>query len=331
MSPAAFSSSVDPTVSVIMPCWNREQYIGEAIESVLAQSYTDFELIVVDDGSTDASRERVGSFDDPRLHLVAIEHQGISAAMNAGLVAARGRLIARLDSDDWWLPEMLETQVAVLEARPEIGLVYAKGECTDSAGNSLEMTWGYPLRYPDQTFRSMVYNDSTCNITVVCRRECFERVGNFDESLQTSEDLDMWLRVARHFDFAFTDQVLARIRLHGTSITGEVSTGRDEQMERRGLVFQKLFATPDLPPEISALEGHVFSNLHTSNGLLWLGHGKFRKGLSAFGQAVRVSPRPTVTCFRIIWSTIKWHVLPRLPGGRRLCAWIDRTLSRLRG
>ncbi len=105
---------------------------------------------------------------------------------------------------------------------------------------------------------------------MVCRRECFDRVGLYDETFQTSEDLDMWLRVARHYRFAFTDQVLARVRLHDGSITGEISASRDEQMERRGLVFDKLFATPGLPPEIAAMKGLVYSNLHTSNGLLWL-------------------------------------------------------------
>lgn len=323
-------SSTAPLVSVIMPCWNRERFIADAIQSVLAQTLSDLELIVVDDGSTDRSREEVASIDDPRLRCLAIEHRGISAAMNAGLAWARGRYIARLDSDDWWYPEMLATQVAVLEARPEVGLVYARGECTDLDWTPLSMTWGYPLRFPGETFRSMVYNDCTCNITVVCRRACFERVGFYDESLQTSEDLDMWLRVARWYEFAFTDRVLARIRLHGGSITGEVSAERDEQMERRGRVFQKLFATPGLPPEIIALRGHVFSNLHTSNGLLWLGHKKYRRAWRAFAEAVQASPRPVYTSARIGWSSVKWQVLPRLPGGRRFSAWLDRRIQKIR-
>jgi hypothetical protein len=192
------------------------------------------------------------------------------------------------------------------------------------------MSWGYPLRFPGETFRSMVYNDSTCNITIVCRRECFARAGTYDESFQTSEDLDLWLRVARHYEFAFTDRVLARVRLHGDSITGGISADRDEQMERRGLVFDKLFASPGLPPEIVALRGHVYSNLHTSNGLLWLGHRKMRKALHAFRRAVAVSDSPGYTLARIGWSSVKWHVLPRLPGGRRLSGWIEKARPRKR-
>ena len=330
MKPEPHHLPTPPAVSVIMPVWNRERFVADAIQSILAQTYADFELIVVDDGSTDGTRSVVASFEDPRLRCLPGEHRGISAAMNAGLAAAKGRFIARLDSDDWWFPDMLATQVTVLEGRPEVGLVYARGECTDSDWKPLSMTWGYPLRYPDETFRSMVYNDSTCNITVVCRRACFERVGTYDESLQTSEDLDMWLRVARYFEFAFTDRVLARIRLHGGSITGEISAERDEQMERRGLVFTKLFASLGLPPEIVAMKGHVFSNLHTSNGLLWLGHGKIRKACGAFRRAVSVSSSPFYTSLRILWSCFKWQVLPRLPGGRKLGAWLERCIHYVR-
>ncbi len=320
----------NPAVSVIMPCWNRERFVADAIRSVLAQTFADFELIVVDDGSTDGSREVVASFRDSRLRCLHREHRGISATMNAGLAAAKGRYLARLDSDDMWLPEMLATQVAVLEAQPQVGLVYSRAECTDSDWKRLEMTWGYPLRFPGETFRSMVYNDCTCNITVVCRRECFEKVGNYDESLATSEDLDLWLRVARHYPFEFTDRVLARVRLHGGSITGGISASRDEQMERRGLVFDKLFATPGLPPEIVAMRGLVYSNLHTSNGLLWLGHGKTRKALHAFRRAVAVSSTPGYALLRILWSGFKWHVLPRLPGGRRAAASMEKFAQHVR-
>ena len=319
-----------PVVSVLMPCWNRDRFVADAIRSVLAQTFTNLELIVVDDGSTDGTREVVASFPDSRLRCLHREHRGISAALNAGLAAARGRYIARLDSDDLWRPEMLATQVAVLEARPDVDLVYSRAECTDSNWKLLDMTWGYPLRFPGETFRSMVYNDCTCNITVVCRRECFDRVGAYDESLETSEDLDMWLRVARHYRFEFTDRVLARVRLHGGSITGGISASRDEQMERRGLVFDKLFADPTLPAEIVAMKGLVYSNLYTSNGLLWLGHGKTRKALHAFRRALGASSSPAYTLGRIGWSILKWQVLPRLPAGRRVAAWMDRRVHQVR-
>lgn len=101
-------------------------------------------------------------------------------------------------------------------------------------------------------------------------------------------------------------------------------------MERRGLVYDKLFATLGLPAEIVAMRGLVYSNLHTSNGLLWLGHGKRRKAWHAFRRAVQVSSSPAYTVVRIGWSYLKWQVLPRVPAARRLAAWLQHGVHRLR-
>src|SRR5882724_2062331 len=124
-----------PKVSVIIPTYNRAHYLGTAVNSVLSQTFSDFELIVVDDGSTDDTMRLVERFHDSRLRYIYQQHRGISAAMNAGIRAARGGYIARLDSDDIWLPDMLEVEVGVLDARPEIGLVYAKAQGMDKNCN----------------------------------------------------------------------------------------------------------------------------------------------------------------------------------------------------
>src|SRR5215470_8377417 len=107
-----------PRVTVIIPTFNRVAYLGEAIRSVLTQTSTDFELIVVDDGSTDGTSAMLNSTHDPRLRCQRQSHRGISAAMNAGIRAAQGVYLARLDSDDVWRPEMLQTATALLDARP---------------------------------------------------------------------------------------------------------------------------------------------------------------------------------------------------------------------
>ena len=128
--------------------------------------------------------------------------------MNTGIRESRGRYIARLDSDDQWLPELLETEVAILDARPEIGLVYSKGQWATSDLTPLPETIGHAPHFPDDTLRSMLWGDPTCNITVVVRRECFDRAGLFDESLAASEDWDMWLRTSVYYRFFFVDRVL---------------------------------------------------------------------------------------------------------------------------
>jgi len=176
----------------------------------------------------------------------------------------------------------------------------------------------------------MVYGDSTCNITVIVRRECFDAAGRFDETLRASEDWDMWLRIVRHYDVAFVDRVLARFRLHAGSITHERTVGRDQDLENRTRVLDKLYADPDLPPEIIAMQGLAYGNVHTGNGLLWLGERKYRKALGAFLQAFRKSSRPGFTLARILWFTFKWQVLDRNRAGRRIGARVQGMYQRTR-
>src|SRR5687768_9931393 len=126
-------SNATPKVSVVIPVYNRAKYVGETIESVLSQTYQDFELIVVDDGSTDGSRKVLESFGN---RVTVLEHpnrenRGQSAAINRGLAAARGEFVGMLDSDDLWLPRKLELQVGFLDKHPEIGLVYGNGRAID--------------------------------------------------------------------------------------------------------------------------------------------------------------------------------------------------------
>jgi glycosyltransferase involved in cell wall biosynthesis len=246
--------------------------------------------------------------------------------MNAGIRAARGELVARLDSDDVWFPEMLACQSSLLDARPEVGAVYAKATGMDAEGNPLPTTWGFPPRYPDSTLRSMLYEDMTCNITVVARRSCLERVGGFDESLRTSEDWDLWLRVSRHFEFAFLDLVVARFRLHSDSITACNAPGGDEERERRILVLDKFFALPGLPADALAMKRIAYRNVYTRNGLLWLTERKYRRAATAFVQAVRVSPARSAALGRVLWFVLKWRLLSRSAFGRSLAdtaAWLQ--------
>ena len=130
----------------------------------------------------------------------------------------------------------------------------------------------------------------------------------------------MWLRIARHHEFVFVDRVVARFRLHEGSITHETAPGRDQDLEQRTSVLDKLYATPELPERIMGMQGIAYSNVHTGNGLLWFGERKYRKAFAGFARAVRMSTRPGFTLARILWFTFKWQVLDRHPVGRRLAA-----------
>src|SRR5262249_10455091 len=212
--PETGPATPSPAVTVIVPTRNRARYLGEAVGSVLAQTLVDLGLVVVDDGSTDSTRDLVGAIGDPRLRYLYQPPSGIGAALNRGLRSARGRYVARLDSDDVWRPDMLETLVPILESRADVGVAYARGQAMDGDGHRLPNVQGIPERFPGDSLRSLLYDDGTCNVALLARRECFERAGFYDEDLVASEDWDMWLRVARHYRFAFVDKVVTDIRWH---------------------------------------------------------------------------------------------------------------------
>jgi GT2 family glycosyltransferase len=319
-----------PAVSVLVPVWNRERWVREAIDCVLAQTFTDFEVIVVDDGSTDGTCDVLAAVDDPRVLVLHGEHGGVSAAMNRGLARARGRYVARLDSDDVWLPDLLATQVGVLETRPEIGVAYARAQGMRADGTLTTDVWGIAPRHPGDDLASMVEGDFTCNITTVARREHLERVGGFDESLRTSEDWDLWLRVARHARFAFTDRVLAHFRWHEGNLTGPGSPA-GAALEERTRVLDKLFADPDLPPRIRAMAPVAYRNVHVGVGLLRLSRREWRGAGRAFGRALATGANPIGTLARIGWFTLDWWYLSHRPWGRRFIDWQSRTRRRWRG
>lgn len=304
-----------------MPVFNRASYVGQAIDSVLGQSFADLELIVVDDGSTDGTQSVLDRIDDPRARVLGQPKRGISAALNAGLRVARGRFVARLDSDDLWLPDMLSSQMQLLEARPDAGVAYGKGRAMTADGRLRDATWGHRSRYPDDDLCGMLDGDFTCNITVLARRACFDRAGTYDESMRVNEDWDMWLRVSRHFRFVFNDRELARFRLHDGNTTGAASACFDECVEGRVRVLDKLYAQPDLPPRVLAMRARAYRNLHLAAGLRRFDLGQYRAAAGNFGRALRSGHPVVPTAAHIGRHLLVWKVLNRHPWGRRLLAW----------
>ncbi len=289
-----------PKVSVIMPTYNRVRYLSEAIQSVLDQTFVDFELIIIDDGSTDDTESLIQGIGDPRIRYAHQQHRGISAAMNHGIRLARGHYIARLDSDDVWLPEMLATQIKVLDTRPRIGLVYSKAQAMNASGTPLEETRAFSPRYADDSFRSMLTGDFTCNITIVVRRQYLDKAGPYDESMAVNEDWDMWLRVAEHCQFAFSDLVLARYRRHDSNATGYNSRHYFQHLAGRKRVLDKVFSRRNLAAEVVAIKSVAYCNLHLWSGSCWLGVRSFRKALVSFFRALQTSKERVTTLRQIL-------------------------------
>jgi len=291
-----------PRVTVIIPTYNRASLLPEAVDSVLAQTFADFELLVVDDGSTDDTRTVVQGHADPRVRYIQRQRGGISATVNAGVREAAGELIARLDSDDVWLPEFLAVQTIALDRNPEAGFVYAKGVAMNAAGGQANgEIVGRAPRFADDAFASLLTTDCTCNITVVARRMALVEAGLFDESLRMHEDWDMWLRVARRRPMVFTNRVLARFRWHEGNITAPDGPVLEELAESRGRVLDKQFADPSLPGRYAALKGIAYSTMHLEMGVRLWTHGQRRQGLQRFGQCVAHADGKAAALLRVLW------------------------------
>ena len=309
--------SASPRVSVIIPTYNRARYLPEAIRSALGQTFEDLELLIIDDGSTDSTPELVRAIADPRLRYVQIDHGGISVAMNAGLRNARGSFIARLDSDDVWLPEMLATLVGALDQRPDAGVAYAQGQAMSAAGALIPYFQGRALRFPDDSFRSLIDDDCTCNVALVARRECFERAGCYDESLLANEDWDMWLRVARHYRICFVDRVVVRIRWHGDNFTSLGAPHFREVLRQRSAPLDKLFSDPNLAADIRAMKSAAYAHVHQYCSLRFYESGDFRSAVHEYLRAVRASERPIITALRIPWHA-SFPSIRKYAMGRRM-------------
>jgi glycosyltransferase involved in cell wall biosynthesis len=201
-------------VSVVLPTYNGARFIGEAINSVLQQTYKDLELIVVDDGSTDDTQAVVLSFSDPRIIYVRQDNQERSVARNTGINLARGELIAFLDDDDFWLPEYLDAQVGTLDARPDCGWSRTFVYDVDVNGRAYRIGGaGAPdARTEHELLSESLISNCVSNAAVVLRAECLREVGVFDTSLRQGEDWDLWLRMAMRYRLATIPRPLACYR-----------------------------------------------------------------------------------------------------------------------
>lgn len=199
-----------PRVSVVMPTYNSAAFLGDAVMSMLAQSFADFELVVIDDGSTDDTQSILARFTDPRIVIDRLAvNSGLAAARNAGLARSQGALIAWLDSDDISLPRRLERQVAVLECRPRVGIC---GTWVGTMGASSE-TWRYPRRAGIVASR-MLFDDPIATSSVMMRREVLRGMHHFDPEYAPAEDYDLWERASRGWEVVNVPAVLTHYRIH---------------------------------------------------------------------------------------------------------------------
>lgn len=187
----------------------------------------------------------------------------------------------------------------------------------DAEGNSLPFMQGIPERYPGDTLKSLLYEDCTVSIGTVIRRSCFEDVGFYDESLKTSEDWDMALRIARRYRFAYVEEVVAQARYHDGSTTAPGSPLFADAVDGRAKVLDKFFSDPSLPIPVAAMKAIAYRNVHTAACIRWLYAGEIRKAAASLGRAFRSGADPIWVLVRIARFAVGWTFLDHFPPLRR--------------
>jgi glycosyltransferase involved in cell wall biosynthesis len=253
-----FKRETLPKISVIIPTFNRAALIGDAIQSVIAQTYLDWEAIVIDDGSMDDTRSVVENFADPRIRYLYQENKGLPGARNTGIRSARGEYIAFLDSDDLFMPHKLEIQLRMLEERPDLGLV---------AGGHLEIDQKMQILREVRPWQSQSMFELSnwvqgCPFivnAVLVRREWLERVNLFDENMPYVEDWDLWLRISHvGCRMDWIKNIVCYYRLHNKNMV------RNAFQMKQGMLrmLDKLYAQPNLPIEIVEMQNRAYANIY---------------------------------------------------------------------
>jgi len=208
----------EPLISIITPIYNGKQYISEAIESARAQTYKNFEILLINDGSTDNSYEVIKPYlSDTRIIYIEQQNSGVASARNAAISVAKGQYIGFLDQDDLWHKNKLKEQVAILENDKNIALVHSKQDFIDSRGNKINFSWitggtGY-------CFTDMFIKNRIAVLTVLIRKTILDEVGLFNEQLSGADDYEMWLRVTLKHPIKYIDTPLAIYRFHDSNIS----------------------------------------------------------------------------------------------------------------
>ncbi|MBI2033712.1 MAG: glycosyltransferase [Candidatus Liptonbacteria bacterium] len=208
-----------PLVSVITPAYNAVVYLGDTIRSVLAQTYQNFEHIIIDDGSTDETETAVRAFSDHRVKYIRQKNSGQSTARNAGIAAAKGKYIALLDADDFFLPDKLSLQVGYLEAHPVCDFCYCK--VYHFFHNDPGKTYYFKMEHPSgHLFEKLLVSNFINPLGVVVRKDVFEKYGGFGPEYRWADEQYLWLKFAyRKVNFCYMNKALGYCRLHPESFT----------------------------------------------------------------------------------------------------------------
>ena len=283
------------SISVVIPVFNCERYIGDAIRSVLAQTCPAAEIIVVDDGSSDQTRLALQPFRNS-VHYIYQEHAGVGVARNRGVANCSGDLVAFLDADDLWLPDKLQLQLDYLLRHPDYALVYTDMGMFDETGvlqPSVKQWLGMTLP-SGWIFRQLFAETLFAADSVLVWRQCLQSMGGFDESLLSGEDYHMWLRLARHYQFGCIDRPLLMYRQHPSMTTRTLgnASALPDGVPWEALVIEKVIQLyPEVMDELGpATVRKRLARTHFFVGCRRLAERDHRQARRSLARALRYCP-----------------------------------------
>lgn len=272
-------------MSVIIPAYNQSHFLSKSIKSVLDQTYREFELIVVDDGSTDDTRQVALSFQHPGIQYLYQENAGLSAARNTGVRHSCGEFLTYLDSDDLFTSKKLELLVEKLKGNPELGFVAGQAILIDENDQPLDNIFDTPP--PDEPSDLLYWNPFHVCSTMV-RRTWQDRAGPFDESLRAYEDWDMWLRLALiGCKMGWVAEPVSLYRFH----TAQMTQDRERMTTATFAVLSKTYANPSLPETWRKKKDLAYSNAFLRSAIQAYRTEEFGEASSALAQAIQLDPR----------------------------------------
>ncbi len=307
-------------ISTVIPLFNGETYIARALDSVLSQRYANFEIIIIDDGSTDQSVAQIGKYlGDARVKYLSQENAGVAAARNTGIRHATGEYIAFLDQDDLWLPDKLALQVAYMEQHPEVALVHSDMAFIDGIGSTLDAPdWAWVQETYGHCMRELFMGNSIATLTALVRRTCLDAVGLLRQVLAPADDWDLWLRLAARYPFGFIPEVTGCYRVHA----GNESRKLVQMLLAETRVVETFLAEHAEAEEIigrQLIRGKLFSLYRDTAALL--AREKANGAARQFWlKAVKQSPLAFEPYAGLVWNSLT-------PRSREALAWYKHKLS----
>ncbi len=259
---------VMPSVSVIIPTFNNGRYLGQAVESVLAQTYTDYEIVVVDDGSTDDTLQSLQPYID-KMKYIYQDNQGVSVAQNIGAHHARGKYLVFSGADDCLLPNQLAVQIKAFEERPDIGLVACGYHYVDQSLQLIQESRPW-IQCPTITLESVVLGGIAPPVAIMLRREWFEKVEGFDTELAYCEDSDLWTRLAlAGCKMVWVPYIVSQYRIHNNNM----SRSPEIHFSFHRRVLDKAFADPRMPDDLRRKRAWLDAQLDLAEAVRLLAGG----------------------------------------------------------